>query len=114
MADLLAEWKSRPAELHARFDLDSDGQISLREWELARLEARRELRRRRGAAPAVQDLHTMQRPRDGRLFLLANELPERIGLRYRWWGWGHLALFFALGGAGFWLLRLPGGSTPIQ
>lgn len=114
MADLLAEWKSRPAELHARFDLDSDGQISLREWELARLEARRELRRRRAAAPAVQDLHTMQRPRDGRLFLLANELPERIGLRYRWWGWAHLALFFVLVGAGLWLRHFPGGSTAIQ
>ncbi len=52
----------------------------------------------------------MQRPRDGRLFLLANELPERIGLRYRWWSRAHLALFFVLGGAGSWLLRLPAGS----
>ena len=104
---LLADWKRRPAELHARFDLDRDGRISLREWELARLDARRELARRRAAAPAAEDEHTMQRPRDGRLFLLANELPERIGLRYRRWGWAHLALFFALGGAGLWLLRFP-------
>jgi hypothetical protein len=113
MADLLAEWKSSPALLHARFDLDSDGQLDLREWELARLEARRELRRRRAEAPAARDLHTLQRPRDGRLFLLANELPERIGLRYRWWTWGHLALFLVLGGAGLWLLHLPGGGTAM-
>ena len=111
MADLLAEWKSRPAELHARFDLDSDGQLGLREWELARLEARRELRRHRAAAPAAGALHTLQRPRDGRLFLLANEMPERIGLRYRWWAWGHLALFLVLGGGGLWLLHLPGGGA---
>lgn len=107
MAALLADWKSRPDELRARFDLDRDGQVSLREWEFARLDARRELGRRRAAATAAEDAHTMQRPRDGRLFLLANELPERIGLRYRRWGWAHLALFFALGGAGLWLQRLP-------
>ena len=29
------------------------------------------------------------------------------GLRYRRWGRAHLTLFFALGGAGPWLLRFP-------
>jgi hypothetical protein len=110
MADLLARWKRRPALLHARVDVDRDGEISLREWELARLAARREVHRARAAAPVPEELHTMQRPRDGRLFLLANELPERIGLRYLWWSRAHLALFFVLGGAGAWLLRLPAGS----
>lgn len=65
-------------------------------------------------APVAADLHTMQRPRDGRLFLLANELPERIGLRYRRWSRAHLALCFGLGGPGPWLLELARGSTPIQ
>lgn len=40
---LLNEWKIRPAELLQRFDLDKNGQLDLREWELARNQAKREV-----------------------------------------------------------------------
>ena len=43
--DLLAQWKANHPELLARFDLDGNGEIDLREWELARAQARREVRR---------------------------------------------------------------------
>ena len=40
---LLAEWKTRTAELLERFDLDKNGQLDLKEWELARAQAKREV-----------------------------------------------------------------------
>ena len=38
------------------------------------------------------------------LFLLANEMPDTLGRRYRWWSWVHLIAFFATGIAALLLL----------
>ena len=40
-----------------------------------------------------------RQPRDGRLFLLADDLPEKIGKRFAWWSSAHLLIFFGAGGA---------------
>ncbi|MBV2234590.1 MAG: hypothetical protein KUL75_03485 [Sterolibacterium sp.] len=92
---LLAEWKSRPAELLRRFDLDKNGEIDLREWELARAEAIREVRERHRDVLAAADLHVMQQPADGRLYLISDLNPSRLSRRYRLWAWFHIAVFFA-------------------
>jgi hypothetical protein len=106
VGELLAKWKADRDALLQRFDLDRDGKIDLREWELARLQAQREVRRRQAeaGAAAVQGVHFLRKPRDGRLFLIANELPDRLGSRYRMWSWIHLAAFFGLGTAGLVML----------
>jgi hypothetical protein len=101
---LVAEWKRDQARLQERFDLNRDGMIDMKEWELARVEARREVRRRQGESRAVEGLHTLSRPRDGRLFLLANDMPDALGARYRFWSWVHLAIFFGAGALGLILL----------
>ena len=89
----------------ARFDRDGDGQVDLREWEDARLAAQHEVRERRIAkAASSRPVHTLTRPDDGRLFLLANALPERIAARFRYWSWAHLAIGIAAAGAGLALL----------
>lgn len=105
--ELIAEWKDDRETLHRRFDLDQDGTISAQEWELARLQAAREVRQQlsQQAAKIVEGLHLLRKPRDRRLFLLANELPEQLGRRYRWWSWAHLIAFF---GCGIWGLVLLG------
>jgi hypothetical protein len=92
--------------LHQRFDLDRDGRISLKEWELARLQAQREVRARRAEAEShsVEGVHILRKPGDGRLFLLANELPDKIGSRYRFWSWTHLVIFLGAGSAGLIML----------
>ena len=103
---LLAEWKKDPGRLQERFDLDRDGTINMKEWELARLQAQREVRNRNAEiqARSVEGMHLMQKPRDGRLFVLANEIPDKLGARYRFWSQVHLAIFLGAGSVGLILL----------
>jgi hypothetical protein len=103
---VLAEWKSNQSRLLERFDLDKDGKISLKEWELARLQAQREVRQHHAQmhARGSEGTHLLRKPGDGRLFLLANEMPDRIGSRYRWWSWAHLAILIGTGGAALTML----------
>lgn len=99
---LLAEWKKEPQELLRRFDLDGNGELDLREWELARAQARREVDRQHREARLQPELHLMHRPDDGRLYVISTLQPEQLSRRYRWWSAAHLTIFFsALAGAGY-------------
>lgn len=91
---LLSEWKARTAELIARFDLDKDGQIDLKEWELARAQARREVAANHRELRATSELHVMHLPEDGRLYLISDLDPGKLATKYRWWSWFHIATFF--------------------
>lgn len=101
--DLLAEWKTDRSQLLARFDLDGNGEIDLHEWELARAQARREVRRQRDAAQAAAEAHVMRRPADGRLYLISDHEPARIARRYRLWSVFHLGTFLGAAAALAWL-----------
>ena len=104
VSDLLTEWKKDKNQLLARFDLNRDGAIDMKEWERARQEAQREVRQRRQDVRIQDGVNILRKPRDGRLFLLANELPDKLGSRYRFWSWAHLAIFLGAGCAGLFLL----------
>ena len=91
---LLSEWKTRTAELLARFDLNKDGQIDLKEWELARAQARREIAANHRELRASSELHVMHLPEDGRLYLISDMEPDNLASKYRWWSWFHIAIFF--------------------
>jgi len=95
VSDLLAQWKKDKSELLQRFDLNHDGEIDLKEWERARLEAQQEVRRRHseGRTATTEGVHLLRKPRDGRLFLLACELPDKLGRRFAFWSGLHLAVF---------------------
>lgn len=103
---LISEWKNNPQTLLQRFDADRDGQISLEEWEQARLAAIGEVRKRHHEQFGAQTegVHLLRKPRDRRLFLLANEMPDKLGRRYRIWAWVHLIAFLGLGAWGLILL----------
>ncbi|HEX9685906.1 MAG TPA: hypothetical protein VGA25_08660 [Burkholderiales bacterium] len=103
---LLAQWKADQRRLQERFDLDRDGRINLKEWELARLQARREVRSLHAEVRlrSTEGVHILRRPGDGRLFLLANELPDSIGSRYRIWSAVHLVIFLGALSAGLAML----------
>jgi len=92
---LLAEWKKDAESLNKRFDLDRDGQLDLREWELARAQARREVMASHRELRATSELHVMHLPRDGRLYLISDLEPAGLARKYRWWSWFHIAIFFA-------------------
>ena len=91
---LLSEWKARMAELIERFDLDKNGQIDLKEWELARAQARREVAANHRELRAASELHVMHLPEDGRLYLISDLDPGKLATKYRWWSWFHIATFF--------------------
>lgn len=93
--ELLAAWKADRPALLQRFDLDGDGEIDLREWELARAQARREVRQRQTEALAAPELHVMRRPSDRRLYLISDLDPERIGRQFRWIAAFHATVFSA-------------------
>ena len=106
---LLSEWKKDFPALRARFDLDNNGMLDMREWMLARSAAKREVTKMIREARAQTDIHIMCRPRDGRLFLISNITPEKLSRRYLLWAWMHLIIFFgALGGIS-WVLQ----ATPL-
>jgi hypothetical protein len=96
---VLAEWKQDTKSLHARFDLNKDGELDTQEWELARQAARREAESRMREAYNQTDTHYLGKPQNQRLFLISNLPPEKLSRRYALWTWVHLMIFFgALGG----------------
>ena len=96
---LLDDWKRDQKTLHDRFDLNKDGKIDLKEWELARLQAAREIRKQHSAQMnnKVEGVHLLRQPRDKRLFLLADEMPDALGRRYQLWSIFHLAVMICTG-----------------
>lgn len=98
---LLAQWKQDRQTLHARFDLNGDGELDMNEWMLARQAARREAAKKQREAEAQPDTHVIGQPHDGKLFLISNLTPEKLSRRYLFWAWAHVAIFFgALTGMG--------------
>lgn len=105
VSHLLGNWKQDQARLLERFDMDRDGKLDLKEWELARLEAQREVQQRHAELRLGQAVHLMTKPADGRVFILASTLPERIGKRFALWAWAHLVFLFGAALASFVLFR---------
>ncbi len=105
--ELLAEWKKNRVELHKRFDLNGDGEIDMQEWGLARQAARREVEKQHRDARNESDVHTLQCPRNGRHFLLANLDPNKLARRYLGWSAFHLTVFLAALAAIPWVQQQP-------
>ncbi|HAF00565.1 MAG TPA: hypothetical protein DCG63_04655, partial [Methylophilaceae bacterium] len=70
VGELLAEWKKDLIQLKKRFDLNGDGQIDLKEWELARRAATREVELLHREIRKESGLHIIRAPRDRRLALI--------------------------------------------
>jgi hypothetical protein len=82
---LLTRWKADKAQLKGRFDLDGNGEIDLKEWELVRKAASREVRRQHQEIRSQPGIHIVRKPRDGRHFLISNLDPDRVARRYSTW-----------------------------
>lgn len=100
---LLNTWKQDPAALHRKFDLNRDGEIDLKEWELARRLATRKVEQAHRAIRQQPGVHVLRAPQDGRLFLLSPLSPQSLRRRYLLWSLLHLAIGL---GAAFLGIRL--------
>lgn len=103
VGELLAAWKKNPATLHERFDLDKNGEIDQREWELARRAAVREVQAEHREIRAQSGINVMRVPRDGRMFLISSLSPQKLRLKYLLWGGSHLLIFLCAASAALWL-----------
>jgi len=92
VGDLLADWKADQPSLMRRFDLDRNGQIDAREWELARRLASKTVEQQHQAILARPGEHQMRAPRDGRLFLISALSPQKIRRRFLLWSVLHLGV----------------------
>lgn len=95
VAALLADWKRDPQHLLKRFDLDGNGEIDLREWELARKAAAREVEKNHRELRVHPGVHVMRKPASGQMFLISNLSPHQLKRKYQLWGAFHLSVFFA-------------------
>ncbi|MGH8671047.1 MAG: hypothetical protein ACREUA_03270 [Burkholderiales bacterium] len=100
---LLAEWKADKSALLERFDLDGSGEIDLKEWQLARLAAKRAVETQHVAIRLQDGVHVLRRPRD-RLFLLSNLSPGQLLRRFRLWSTFHILVFLMAATAAVYLL----------
>jgi hypothetical protein len=91
----LANWKKQPQQLINRFDQNRDGKIDIEEWELARLEARKqvyaehEMRKHTGS-------FTLKKPQNHHLFLISAKSPQLLRDTYMHWLCLHLGVLVSL------------------
>ena len=103
---LLRAWKQDRAGLLARFDLNRDGEIDQREWEMVRRAAQRqaEVAQKEQNVPS---LHRLGATDSSSHPFLISTLPEfDLVRRYRWRAIGAISLFFLSGAGASWLLGL--------
>jgi len=102
---LLTEWKSDMPKLLEQFDLDNDGKLDEKEWFLVTQAAKREVRKMINEAQAQSDMNIVNKPPDGKFFLISNLPREKLFRRYLFWSCAHLIIFFgSLAGMG-WVLQ---------
>jgi len=92
VSSLLADWKADKASLMRRFDLDGNGELDMREWELARRLASKTVEQQHQAILAQPGEHQLRAPRDGRLFLISALSPQKMRQRFVLWSVLHLGV----------------------
>ena len=94
----LAEWKRDKSTLLKRFDLNNDGEIDEREWQLARSQAKREVEKQHREMRAQPGFHILGRPNNGQHFLITNKDPEKLARSTQHLSWFFLATFIVASG----------------
>ena len=84
--ELIRKWKRDP-QMIAKFDSNNDGQIDLEEWDALRQAAHQAVMSSQVKSTALPAVHVMQKPKDGRPFLLFTHDPAVMVRQLRWSGW---------------------------
>jgi hypothetical protein len=103
--ELLAEWKRDQVALHARFDRNNDGVLSLDEWEEVRKAAWKDVLAAQAQRARGPVHHLLTRPDDSRRPYLLSVLPQELLVRrYRLYSILSLATFLLAGSAATWMV----------
>lgn len=106
----LTEWKQDQASLLARFDVDGNGEIDMREWALARNAATREVRSSHEELRTRAPTHVLRKPTDGGPFLVSAHAPDTLAQHHRRWAIAHFAFAVAALAVTLWaLFQYPSG-----
>lgn len=104
--DMLNLWKQDKAALLKRFDINNDGTIDMKEWEIARRAASSAARREAEDWAPPASYHSLSSTGTGRHpFLISCEEQFALATRYRRLAAGAIILFFA--GVGLFVYALP-------
>jgi len=96
--DLLANWKTRPNFLRARFDENNDGEIDLGEWQNVMSAAQQEVENSFSERLVQPEIHTVSKPIDSRRpYIISVEDQDSIARRYRWYSRAGMVGFFISG-----------------
>lgn len=88
--ELLTSWKRDKTSLHKRFDMNRDGEIDMREWELARREAVKQVQQQHREIRSSSGVHVMRAPRDKKLYLISTLSPQKLRSKFILWTYFHL------------------------
>lgn len=108
LRELLVKWKHDP-KMMALFDVDKDGNVSMKEWEAARRMALQQVRREHVArAVETPDLHILARPRDRRPYILSGVPQAALIRRYTFQAAACIGACTFLAGFMLWTLHVRG------
>lgn len=89
---LLSHWKQDRTGLHQRFDLDRNGTLDFKEWELARKLATQTVEQQHRDIRERPGVHLLRAPEDGRLFLISALSPGKLRHHFLHWSAFHLTV----------------------
>jgi hypothetical protein len=101
----LAAWKKDQAWVLQHFDTNHDGQVDMQEWDAARQEARRLVLEREREDMQRPPVNVLNRPKDGRQFIISALPRDRLEMRLRLFTLASLLAFFLGGAYGTWLIN---------
>lgn len=92
ISEVLADWKQNPRQLLNNFDANGNGQLDPDEWERVKVSAANVAESMVQEQRSKPVTHVLERPRDGRVFLITNVPPQQLARRYRVASWMQMLL----------------------
>lgn len=97
--EVLDSWKRDRPALLAQFDSNQDGDLDSQEWERVRASAWDKIKATFRLDTEHSGLHLLQRPRDGRPYLLSTHPNTQKARVLLIWSWIHISVFLLACGA---------------
>jgi len=103
---LLREWKNDPNQLLHDYDIDRNGELSIEEWEHARLAAERQIKREHGHLEKLEQLNVLKSsPHKNQGFILSTTPEHELISKYKFRALLALLAFFIVGCSAVWLIN---------